>query len=367
MLLSVPDLTNNQVLVHHPPNASRVRVEPTPALILLERWQMSYILSASSGHSSRSSSYASSGSSSPIGPEVTPATIYKHAIATVRSMYTLLRTLPAWRLCKRSRRGRGGNLNLVLRMRVRGPGAGAEGEDEGVMRVLGFGMSHLRRAPRVWEAVLLHRFISLTYIIRCLDTRLSPVSPSLQTGSHTFDDINHPMGYFKLGVTYLKLPHFELDTVEALESSRILSLNSGPDFTPTLARNAARDSLSASPGSLPMRTSLPRSPPTSVPSAGIVGPATAGVAGLGLGQPTNSVADRFVLPANNASRTSFPSTSPRSRNIALPATVQRSTSAAQSGSPAGSIGSSSRLSREETASIASRTRRESMGMRVSVG
>lgn len=177
------------------------------------------------------------------------------------------------------------------------------------------------------------------------------------------------MGFFALGVTYLQLPHFELDTVEALESSRILSLNSGPglEFTPTLARNAARDSMSSSPGSLPMRTSLPRSPPSSVPNAGIVGPATAGVAGLGLGQPTNSVADRYVLPANNASRTSFPSTSPRSRNIALPSAVQRSTSAAYSGSPGGSVGSSSRLSREEpVSSIASRTRKESTGMRVSV-
>lgn len=158
VLLSVPDLTNNQVLVHHPPNASRVRVDPTPTHILLESWKISFSATPGSEASSRTSSYASSGGSSPVGPEVTPATVYKHAIATFRSMYSLLRVLPAWRLCKRPRRSRSGNLSIALRMRVRDSGASEDWEGtEEVMRVLGFGMSHHNLCHALSsKAVLLH-------------------------------------------------------------------------------------------------------------------------------------------------------------------------------------------------------------------
>ncbi|KAH8110916.1 autophagy-related protein 13-domain-containing protein [Phellopilus nigrolimitatus] len=350
ILMSVPELTDKQVLVHHPPSSSRARVDPTPTHILLESWTLAFI---SSGSASSQSSASSSSSGGGAG-EVTLATVYKHAMSVFRSLYTLLRVLPAWRICKRLRRrpgagSRNGHLGVVLRVRARGD-SGSENT-----RILGF------------------------------DTPLSPSSPALPTATHAFEPVTHPMGVFALAVTYLAAPHFELDTVEALLSSRFLSLDAGPDFTPTLARNAQRESVSGSPGSLPVRTSLPRSPPQSVPGNRGHGHGATGLdpgAGLGLnlgaGTPAvTSVADRFVLPVggshtSSGSRASLPSTSPRARTTALPGPmqVQRSTSAQQppaagSGS-AGSIGSSSRLSREEgregVSSIASRVRRESLGM-----
>jgi autophagy-related protein 13 len=68
-----------------------------------------------------------------------------------------------------------------------------------------------------------------------------------------------------LSVAYLTAPqHFALDELESLLSSRFASLDEGPDFTPTLVKNHARDSLSSSPSSLAIRTSLPASPPLAV-------------------------------------------------------------------------------------------------------
>ena len=97
--------------------------------------------------------------------------------------------------------------------------------------------------------------------------------------------ITHPMGEFAVSVTYLTSPNFQLDTLESLLSSRFLSLDEGPDFTPTLIKNQQRDSISGSPGSLPLRTSLPRSPP-------------------------RSVADRFVIPQPSATGASSHGRSP---------------------------------------------------------
>lgn len=138
----------------------------------------------------------------------------------------------------------------------------------------------------------------------------------------------HPFGTISAAVTYLTAPHFQIDTLEALLSSRFL--DEGPEFTPTLTRNQQRESLSTSPGSLPIRTSLPRSPPSNAAS----------------------LADRFVLPAAG-SRTSFPSSSPRFRGANLPALAGST----------GSGGSSSRLSQEGqvASALPPRVRHESIG------
>lgn len=163
VLLSVPELTANQVLVHHPPSGSRVRVDPTPTHILLERWVLAFVPNpvSSHGHASGTPSTSSSTSSSSAASEVsgdtvmgagevTLATVYKHAMAVFRSLYTLLMLLPAARICKRlRRRGAGGgarmlgpsgrsngNLGIMLRVKVRG--SDAEGDDSG-MSMLGFG------------------------------------------------------------------------------------------------------------------------------------------------------------------------------------------------------------------------------------
>ena len=98
------------------------------------------------------------------------------------------------------------------------------------------------------------------------------------------------MGTLLLSATYLTSPNFQLDELESLLSSRFLSLDEGPEFVPTLAKNQQRDSITGSPGSLPIRTSLPKSPPL-------------------------SVVDRFVLPSRTAS---LPGVGVSPRNVPLP-------------------------------------------------
>jgi autophagy-related protein 13 len=158
------------------------------------------------------------------------------------------------------------------------------------------------------------------------------------------------MGTLSLRATYLTQPHFRLDDLESLLSSRFLSLDEGPEFTPTLIKNQQRDSLSTSPpGSLPLRTALPRSPPS-------------------------AIADRFVLPPTNNARTNFPSTggtgalsiSPGKGGLTQsPSLRPRTLSGLDSGAASGvSETSSSRRSissAREDPQLASRLRRESLG------
>jgi len=158
------------------------------------------------------------------------------------------------------------------------------------------------------------------------------------------------MGTLSLRVTYLTQPHFRLDDLESLLSSRFLSLDEGPEFTPTLIKNQQRDSLSTSPPtSLPLRTALPRSPPS-------------------------AIADRFVLPPTSNPRTNFPSTggtgalsvSPvKGGLVHSPSLRLRTLSGLDSGAASGvSETSSSRRSissAREDPQLASRLRRESLG------
>lgn len=122
VLLCIPELTNNQVLVHLAPDSSRRRVEPTPKYILLEAWVLAF---------------------SPRQPgeedttDVALSTIYKHGIPLFRSLFSLLRLLPVWTLYKRLRRRTGGvhrNANLSIKLRVR---TGMEDDSEDFL--LGFG------------------------------------------------------------------------------------------------------------------------------------------------------------------------------------------------------------------------------------
>ena len=107
VLLSVPELSNNQVLVHVPPGSSRVRVDPPPKFILLETWVVNFV-HGGSHHSG----------------DVAPSTIYKLGIALFRSVYALLRILPTWkshRPLKRRVGGSAGAFTLQLRLRSEGP------------------------------------------------------------------------------------------------------------------------------------------------------------------------------------------------------------------------------------------------------
>jgi hypothetical protein len=151
----------------------------------------------------------------------------------------------------------------------------------------------------------------------------------LQTETHEFPSVPHSTGTLSLSVTYLTLPNFQLDELESLLSSRFLSLDEGPEFTPTLAKNQQQHSIS---GSLPVRTSLPVS-------------------------PASSVADRFVLPSRVASLGVSP------RNVPLP--ITRSTSATAAESNSGPSAGSSAWSKDETRPLsglaAARLRKESLG------
>ncbi|THH16071.1 hypothetical protein EW146_g4509 [Bondarzewia mesenterica] len=214
VLLSIPELTTNQVLVHHSPDSPRLRIEPTPKFILLESWSLTF----SAQHRQ------------PGDTDLAPPTIYKHGIGLFRSLYTLLRVLPAWKLHRRLRRraGTGGavrNGNLSIQLHV----SSGNRDEEGVL----------------W-----------------FDTPPAANIAPLPNESHAFPPIPHPMGTLSLSVQYLTSPHFQLDELESLLSSRFFSLDEGTGFIPTLVKNQQRDSLSSSPGSLPIRTSLPASPPS---------------------------------------------------------------------------------------------------------
>ena len=142
---------------------------------------------------------------------------------------------------------------------------------------------------------------------------------------------------------YLLTPDFKIFDRESLLSSRFLSQDEGPEFTPTLRRAQQRDSLTSSPGSVPIRTSLPRSP------------------------PSTSLPERFVLPPSHTRTTSLGGASPRPRPVALPVTRTTSgagtttasisgvsdTSSIRHGTP--SIGSREELTPSSLARLKSRT------------
>ncbi|KII85697.1 hypothetical protein PLICRDRAFT_45046 [Plicaturopsis crispa FD-325 SS-3] len=281
VLLTVPELSNNQALVYLAPDSSRLRVQPTPRCIVLETWRLSF---TAHGHAH---------------DQVAPPTIYKNGIPFFRSLFTLLRILPAWKLFKRLRRRT--NANFAIQLAVRGA----------------------QDADRVLE----------------LDSPPAPSAAPLPTETHVFQSVPHPMGALALSATYLTSPNFQLDELESLLSSRFLSLDVGPEFTPTLAKNQQRDSVSGSPGSLPIRTSLPQSPPS-------------------------SVVDRFILPPATTRTVSMPpQVGPSGRSVAAPMT--RQPSHAHSGSVSSSRqDSSSAWSKDDgrpASGIAARLRKESTG------
>lgn len=246
VLLSVPELTNNQVLVYQPPTGARRRIDPTPRHILLETWTLSFDPSAS-----------------PLGEEeIALPTIYKHGIPLFRSLFSLLRILPAWKLHKRLRRNRNqGHFSIHLRVNSPHPSPAAS----------------------------------------ILSSSSSP--EPLETTVHAFPPVPLTSGTLTLITTYLTSPVFYLDDLESLLSSRFLSLDDG--ILPTLAARTQtsqqRDSagnLPSLPGSVPIRPALSRSPPHST-------------------SPT-SVVDKFIIPRSRTPSLPGSQASPNFRNISLP-------------------------------------------------
>ena len=132
VLLCVPELANGQVLAYISPDSSRVPMDPTPSYILLETWNILF-----AAHESQTSGQQASEERS----EIAPSTIYKHGISLFRSVFTLLRLLPSWKLAKRLRRRPGGgnrNGNFSIKLRVEGMDQGRSPSSD----VFGFGESY---------------------------------------------------------------------------------------------------------------------------------------------------------------------------------------------------------------------------------
>ncbi|KAF8900759.1 autophagy-related protein 13-domain-containing protein [Gymnopilus junonius] len=276
VLLSIPELTNNQVLVYMSPDSSRVRIEPTPRYILLETWSLD-MNTQSQNQNHRDTN-----------TDVALPIIYKHGIVLFRSVFSLLRVLPAWKFYKRLKRRLGGvNRNhLAIKLRVRSPG-----DSETERHILGF------------------------------DAPPSPTYRSpLPTATHTFPSVAHLLGTFTLSTTYLTTPNFQLDELESLLSSKFISLDL-EGFIPTLDKNRQRDSISSSslPNSSGIRSVMGRSPPRAMgrvtsgtsaaaasSSGGTGGSGGAATAAAAAAADSLSIAEKFIIPSR------VPSTGPPS-------------------------------------------------------
>jgi autophagy-related protein 13 len=100
--LKVPEPSNNRALVYIPPDGSRVKIERNKRYILLEQWMMQVDPGAPVDAS---------------GDKALPI-IYKHGIVLFRSLFSLLRVLPAWKLHKRIH-GKVGAGGMSIELRVR--------------------------------------------------------------------------------------------------------------------------------------------------------------------------------------------------------------------------------------------------------
>ncbi|KAJ3966918.1 autophagy-related protein 13-domain-containing protein [Lentinula raphanica] len=327
VLLTVPDtLTNNQVLVYISPDSSRVPIQTVYKYILLERWTLELnfqdIYPSSSDSSVSSTSTGSSGGSG----SVSLATLYKHGISLFRSLYSLLRVLPAWKLSKRLRTRRPNAGGLGVQVRVKGdPGSGL-------------------------DESLVMRFDSPS---------------ALPTTSDAFRPIQHPKGTLNLSATYLTSPNFRIDEKESLLSSRFMSMDMGgggtkgtTDFVPTLVKNQQRDSLlSSAGGSLSTRSrlsSLPRSPPRDILRRPLDPPYPYPYPHSRTLSDADSIAERFIIPSRTASNpTDLSSVSDNpppisTHNVILPITRATTTTS---------------TSTQPLSDLASRIRRESLGYR----
>ncbi|KAF7969472.1 hypothetical protein HWV62_27261 [Athelia sp. TMB] len=321
VLLVIPELANNQVLVYQAPDASRVAVDPAPRFILLEKWLLAFTPAITSSKESSEG-------------DVAPSTIYKHGIPLFRSLFTLLRVLPTWRLFKRLRRGaRNANLGIQIRVRERKEHVSASAE-------LSSNESETEESDDAdgREGIL------------GFDTPPTRTREPLLTSTHGFPSIPHPMGTLALSARYLTTPNFSIDDRENVLSDRFLHADiddidmdmlrgggagaGGRGFTPTLVKNQQRDSMlatgGASHGSPSTRmTPLARSPPRTsfqpatspiaryppLPSNPATNTSPTAATTQGRQSTIEVLADRFVLPSPTATPATSPYTSPAASTV----------------------------------------------------
>lgn len=208
------------------------------------------------------------------GVATPPPMIYKHGMALFRSIYTLLRTLPAWGLHKRIRRRtqRAGALSISLRLRP----PSSPRHSASSYRTLEF---QQRPAP--------------------------PLSP-IPTQTQDFPPVQLPPGTLTFSVTYLATPSFEIDELESVLSSRFISDDVGGElahaegFVPTLMNKSSSTTASRVP-----HGSGAGSRGNSPPGPGMVYAPGRGSAATRSPmaihkEPSESIAERFILPAKTS-------------------------------------------------------------------
>ncbi|KDR66385.1 hypothetical protein GALMADRAFT_259488 [Galerina marginata CBS 339.88] len=210
-LLSIPELSDDQKLTCISPDSSLITIETTQRFILLEKWMLTM--------TPHDHDTLSAGVSIPVA--------YKHAIVLFRSVFSLLRILPAWNLCTllKSKPGnvnRNGQLGIKLRV-------GSSGELEGGEPIVGF------------------------------DARLSPMLQSpLPVSTYTFPPVEHPLGSFTLSTTFLTTADFRLDATGSLLSSQLIPTPAQSFIIPTQVLGTSTPPLTFS--GTTARTSSPEPP-----------------------------------------------------------------------------------------------------------
>ena len=138
--------------------------------------------------------------------------VYKQAISLFRSLYSLLRVLPSWKMHRKlRRRGQPGAGNLALEVQV-SVGKPLAVDDD---LVAGFG------------TVFAFPEIGISYIdLTRVDAPLSQPPESLTTESKLFPSIPTPLGAFAIRTVYRLHPHYALESLESLLSTHFLTPSS---------------------------------------------------------------------------------------------------------------------------------------------
>lgn len=173
----------------------RVDVPPDARAILLEEWTLALDRTQAQRP--------------PHGEDPYPG-VYKQAIALVRSLYALLRYVPAWQLHRKL--GPGAPLHIAV-----GAALAPDVLDEDV---LGFGESVPRETPTRWGSHLAP-----------VAHRLVPDDPGPST--FAFPAITTPLGAIILRTQYRPHTRFRLDPLENLWSSAFASPSGTPPSTTT--------------------------------------------------------------------------------------------------------------------------------------
>lgn len=132
VLLSIPQLSKNQVLVYLAPDSSRFRIDPTPKHILLERWLVEFSPTPQDYHLDQpNTSPPATLEHNQLDAPSRPVLMYKSGIMLVRALFTLLRILPSWQLFKLLHHQSNDNLAIQLLL-----------DSESLIEIIDFGKPH---------------------------------------------------------------------------------------------------------------------------------------------------------------------------------------------------------------------------------